>query len=846
MLSGKNKRFFLKVTFFVSFFVVVLAAEFLLPTASVLAQTVKEAPSAAEAAGVKSALFKGEPGADNPIAQVFKWILYALIWIFTGLMNVAASIFAWATRPEYISGPTGLLNLEVVYNLWKFIRDFFNLAFIFLLLFSAFGTVFQLQQFNLKKNFFSIIAAALLINFSFPITRIVIDAGNVPMYFFAQGLVGDSQDVANGNAFVDIPRSFMKTSGLSSILLPEKAASSDFYSLITGVIFSFMFMITLLTLAILFIFRLIKLVILLIFSPLGIAASLIPGLEKQGKDWWSNLFQTVFFGPAAMLMLVIALRFMQEINGSSFSQGLADQAGQNAASGERADSIVAQGIFFIPIILMWMAMGVGNKFGIEGAAMVMKQADKALDWGKTAAKKGAYYGSGAGLVKWGAKTGYRKADSKLASTKYGKYLSPGAIKKAFKDRAVAKKHEDEQPIEQAAGDTHDLLNKRISQAKNRGALLLPQSWLGKNAAERRKALKGTHDDYNTDHSEYGIATFVKQGASAAKHLEETSDNWESLITHWDTAVAKNDSQEMAGVLKLITKNNDINDLVPDRGQSIIGQLTKRGESEFKKDSNGQLILEEFDANGKLQQLLKDGQQIEEDLVDQRGDTVGRQRTVNVMGQIMKLYSEVDANGKEKMFSDANSGKAVIATALRQTGAEDKNIRGLMEHLSNQALAANNGSFGNMVERDSHGEFQLTDEDTQAEKNAGKLSLIPAQKQVEGIHADTFFRRGGSGYIGLNGKTAIAVMDKIFTVSYGNNAGRMKNQKEGWKALWEQNDEELAAWYDQAGRDQKYAFAKVMYQAGAWKDDPRDMNAFFDGDGGEKGPQTFAEARRMYP
>lgn len=327
--------------------------------------------------GTLASLQVGEPSSDNVFITGVKWLLYALLWMLTGLVQVAASVFAWATKPEYISGPTGLLNLDSVYTLWKFIRDFFNLFFIFLLLFSAFATVFQVEKFSLKKNFFKIVGAAIAINFSFPLTRIIIDLGNVPMYFFADGLV--SSAASGGNALYSIPSAFFQSSQMASLLTPQ-SNSSTLTSLLSAVIFTFIFMITLFTLAMLFVIRLLKLVILLIFSPVGLAASIIPGLEKFGKQWWSQLFQTVFFGPAAMLMIVIALRFTLELNNTAFTDGLGATASSANASSQ--SSIIAQGLFFIPIILMWMAMHMGSKFGIEGASAVIKRADKVAGWGK--------------------------------------------------------------------------------------------------------------------------------------------------------------------------------------------------------------------------------------------------------------------------------------------------------------------------------------------------------------------------------------------------------------------------------------------------------------------------------
>jgi hypothetical protein len=399
MLHTKNKK---KFSFVSILFIVVsltIGASFFVADTAFAQSAATPAPAAAPAAQpaagaagadatsttiTPNAAATGAPkntevSGDGVFAAAFKWLLYWLGTFLANLIIVAATVFAWATKPEYISGPTGLLNLDVVYELWKFIRDFFNLTFIFLLLFSAFGTVFQISKFNLKKNFLAIIFAAVAINFSFPITRLVIDAGNVPMYFFAKGIVGQN----GGNALSDVPRALNASSGLGDIVgASGYTTSSEIPDLLKFVVFNFIFMITLFMLALMFVIRLITLVILLIFSPMGIAASIVPGLSSYGKKWWSNLFTNVFFGPAAMLMLVVSLKFTLTISGSAFSQGAGAEAAANSASAAGQASLVSQGIFFIPIILMWMAMQTGKKMGAVGASEVTKYGDKALAWGK--------------------------------------------------------------------------------------------------------------------------------------------------------------------------------------------------------------------------------------------------------------------------------------------------------------------------------------------------------------------------------------------------------------------------------------------------------------------------------
>ncbi|MEI9966522.1 MAG: hypothetical protein WDN67_02635 [Candidatus Moraniibacteriota bacterium] len=125
--------------------------------------------------------------AGSAFRGTFQYLLYGVFEFFSLLVSVAATIFNWAINPDFFSGPNGFFNLEATLAMWKFVRDFLNLFFILGLLFVAFATIFQISSYSLmgtKKILIKILIAALLINFSFPLARIMIDVANVPHVFF--------------------------------------------------------------------------------------------------------------------------------------------------------------------------------------------------------------------------------------------------------------------------------------------------------------------------------------------------------------------------------------------------------------------------------------------------------------------------------------------------------------------------------------------------------------------------------------------------------------------------------------------------------------------------------------
>lgn len=317
----------------------------------------------------------------------FKWLLYGLFWVCGLIASMAITLFEWAVNPDYTSGPGGLLNRASVYTMWQFIRDFFNLFFIMTLLYTAFTIVFQVAS-NYKKTLLSIVLAALFVNFSFPITRVIIDVANVPMYYFIN-------QIGSTNENKEILGTVLSASKIQGILIPGSESGigdvnikdMGVAQLLMAIIFLFIFSVTLLVLAVLFVIRLVALVVLLIFSSVGFAASVIPGLGKYSGMWWEKLWQYTFFGPAAMLMLFVATRFFAEIAQDNTKAQFVESAIANVASSE-AGFVSSMAMFTIPIIMLWMAIGLATSMSIMGAGAVAGQGQKFI---KGAARKFSGY-----------------------------------------------------------------------------------------------------------------------------------------------------------------------------------------------------------------------------------------------------------------------------------------------------------------------------------------------------------------------------------------------------------------------------------------------------------------------
>lgn len=449
---GKNKKkktivffffLFFGMVFFASNFQAALAQSIEAETGAVstngasAGETLNQSATNAAASGGRAAVTKQSSGGlfesiANGFSSVFKWILYGIFVAIGWLVSAALTLFEWAINPDYVSGSKSFFNASSTYEMWKFIRDFFNLFFILVLLYTAFGIVFQIAK-DYKKAILHLVIMVLLVNFSFPISRFLIDATNVPMYFFANQIAGTG---SSGNKL----SSALSASQLENILIKKennKFVTDDrnpFSRLIMAIVFMFIFAITMVVLAVMFVIRLIALLILVIFSSAGFVGSVVPGMESIAKKWWTNFWNYALFGPAAMLMILIATRFFSSISGELDSyKGMTGVASIVSAPGMEG-FIGSMAFFSIPIVMLWFAIGLSGSMSLAGGKMM-------TGWGEGLVKKGLRKGSGLEALqnRWKAYSSERKkrADAKFANnigTGLGKWANKGL------DRASASRN----------------------------------------------------------------------------------------------------------------------------------------------------------------------------------------------------------------------------------------------------------------------------------------------------------------------------------------------------------------------------------------------------------------------
>ncbi|MDP3957455.1 MAG: hypothetical protein Q8Q10_03075 [bacterium] len=442
----------------------------------------------------------------NTALWPFKAIVYAIFVVFGWVGSLALSIFEWAIDPADV---TLLFDSPGVYESWKFVRDFFNLFFILVLLYIAFTVVFQINK-DFKKAILSLVLAALFINFSFPVSRALIDATNVPMYFFANQMMARNAGQGTG-----VFGGVLTASHLKEILIPDKTSlqETDFSRLIMATIFMFLFSVTLLVLSIMFVIRLVVLVMLVIFSAVGFAASIIPGMDNYAKQWWENFWKYALFGPAAMLMLLVATRFFASIGGvnSELTKSV-NLVTQGTVTAPEQTFFSGMVLFTIPIIMLWVAMGLAQKMSIAGADSVVGLGQKVAKWVGARASGYHYIPD---MAKW------------TERNVLGKRFSPRAIIAGWKAKTADAEAKFLGP---ATGYWHNNFNKIFRQA----------------GADREMLEKS------------------RVVAKRQKEIEETSEESEVLLGMAGKLVGKKGAQpqtDLQAIFRTLIHNNDHDELM---------------------------------------------------------------------------------------------------------------------------------------------------------------------------------------------------------------------------------------------------------------------------------------------
>lgn len=368
-----------------------------------------------------------------PSSSMWNCVTYTVAHFLYGVVMQGAIIVAgWASS---------LFNLSIQFSLtgdvfdagknimirdgWAMVRDLFNLVFIFILLYAAISTILQYGNMDIKKILPGLIVAALLVNFSLMISKVVIDASHIFAWeFYNQidstaggkypelkndiNVNGDFQKKNLANVFL---AGFNPQSVLTGKINTVKSIGKDGTEIVTetndesqwqkvvartlkkdekfpstiGRLILIILLETALALfsafilfagAAMFIFRIVLLWMVMIFSPIAFLGMILPSMGKYSKMWWDYLINQAFFAPAFLFMFMLSTKFINNdmIGGLLSIEKNGDMSLATGLDGGGITSILLH--FSIVAILMGGSLYIAKQMGGKSAELGMAWAHK--------------------------------------------------------------------------------------------------------------------------------------------------------------------------------------------------------------------------------------------------------------------------------------------------------------------------------------------------------------------------------------------------------------------------------------------------------------------------------------
>ncbi len=272
-------------------------------------------------------------------------------------------------------------SIPAIYEVWRTIRDVSGMILIFFLLYASIQLITGIKRPDFGGLIKGIVMAGILINFSFFIAGVMIDASNVVSLALYRAIVPGQPEAGAIITSVGtrqcqgrlpgivcalyndggISAVFMQTLQIQTQFAPENLNLKNEQSApgailrtiilgVTGIIISITVALSFLAASLAFIARLFILIFLLAFSPLWFAAVLIPQLQTWTKKGWDLFKAQLIFMPAYLLLMYAAILILTRSD--FFKVGGATNIWQGAETGIPINFIIlAVNVVFVIFML---------------------------------------------------------------------------------------------------------------------------------------------------------------------------------------------------------------------------------------------------------------------------------------------------------------------------------------------------------------------------------------------------------------------------------------------------------------------------------------------------------------
>ena len=374
--------------------------------------------------------------AQNEVSQeAGLTILQSLIWglvaaVFGNLaglagvlLNTSVETFIIGFGKMYTSGGVG----QAVDTVWVSVRDFFNITFIFGIVYIGFKMILGINDSQTKTWLVKLIMAALLVNFSLYITKFVIDISNIVATEIA---VASFQYDDGFDKQIGVSNAFMNQMGLTGLFAtPESGVTADqgwgfvFGGMILFIVMIFVFGAG----ALLILIRYAVLILYMIFSPFMFIGWVFPQFQQYTNKFWSDFLGRAFFAPMYLFLLAVSAQVVSAMfKAAEVENGVVRTESVFSASGEEIlrGATSANGLpgFAIACIFLVASLLVAQKMGAVGGDTVISAGKRTGRVAQRFALRNTvgYGARGVNALSQGALNRYREVDATMNETGRGR------------------------------------------------------------------------------------------------------------------------------------------------------------------------------------------------------------------------------------------------------------------------------------------------------------------------------------------------------------------------------------------------------------------------------------------
>ena len=354
---------------------------------------------------------------SNTVFSIIYVIGEAASYIAITFLGLAGGLFDRVLSPDF--NTLSLTNSYFVKQGWTITRNFANMIFMLIMLVISFSVILRVDVggINIKRTLPKLIFIAFFINFSRVIAGVIIDAGQIVMITFTNGVTSEGSLAMFLYNHMKAGTMFTSPSYIEAISNGYAEKLTAIATMFFNAAFPFIAALAFFILAVMLIIRIVILWILVILAPLAWLAYILPNTETYWKKWWSLFLQHTFFGAAIGFFMYLSAQMA--INLSAYEQ-FTKQVSNNINTSSSFLADTSNLLQYLAIIIMLYASIVvakkTNSMGVNIAFKVLNTAKKqAYNWGvKTPlATSGITSGVGAKIDEWRT-TGWLK---KIAPSK---------------------------------------------------------------------------------------------------------------------------------------------------------------------------------------------------------------------------------------------------------------------------------------------------------------------------------------------------------------------------------------------------------------------------------------------